>query len=278
MKIALPSICLLFSVSISNATVSVSGATGAGWVSLGTGFDKVGDESTAQSDIVGDAANPGFFTGFNDNGTATPLDDTIAFRVRLDDHGGAGPSIAFDKNIWIGIDADLNGSVDAFIGVTKTQLTISDSGGGLNNSPNTTTIANTAAFTYADSAANFNYRAVNFATDGGTTNDLSPGGTDTDYYVSCVVSFADVVSFLTTQSITIDKNSHVQYLVATAQGVNLGQDVGRLDDTLVGSNSTTSWTTLGVFSNQVPASVPECSATLLTFIGSVFAFGFRRRR
>ena len=58
----------------------------------------------------------------------------------------------------------------------------------------------------------------------------------------------------------------------------MNMDVGRMDDALVGTNDTKSWVTIGAFSSQVPASVPECSATLLTFVGSVLAFGFRRRR
>ena len=106
-------------------------------------------------------------------------DGSIGFRVRLDDHGGNTNTPKFDRNLWIGIDADLNGSIDAFIGVaTPAQnviLGIYDAGTGANTSPNTTSIASlTPTYTYTSSAANYDYRAVNYLNDGGTLDDLTP--------------------------------------------------------------------------------------------------------
>ncbi|MEY3897944.1 MAG: hypothetical protein RLZZ214_3465, partial [Verrucomicrobiota bacterium] len=120
MKIAHPSIALLFSISAANAAISLSGpSVGAGWIQLGANYDFLDDQQTGDpaSDIVGTASSPGFFTAFDNAGTPSLTDGSIGFRVRLDDHGGNTNNPKFDRNLWIGIDADLNGSIDAFIGV-----------------------------------------------------------------------------------------------------------------------------------------------------------------
>lgn len=104
--------------------------------------------------------------------------------MRLDDRCNPTNTPKFDRNPWVGIDADPHGSIDACIGVAtpvqNVTLGIYDAGTGANTSPNTTTIATlTPTYAYATSAANYNHRAVRFPTDGGTLNDLTPGGTDT---------------------------------------------------------------------------------------------------
>jgi hypothetical protein len=298
MKFHLSLIVLLFSPSAAHAAISLSGpSVGAGWIALGANFDFLDDQQTGDSasDIVGTAASPGFFTAFNNAGTPSLTDGSLAFRVRLDDRGGNNNNIKFDRNLWVGIDADLNGSLDAFIGVAtpggNTTIGIYDAGTGANISPNTTTIATlTTTYTYASSAANFNYRPVNFATDGGTTNDLTPGSTgDTDYYVSFSVSFSDVATFLTAQLPTVftastpfTENTPIRYVLGTStQSNSLNQDLGGVNNKNFSGTST--WTTLGAFSPTITATgqlvaVPELSSSFLAIVVSALSFSFHRRR
>ncbi len=300
MKLPYSPIALLFSISAAHAAISLSGpSVGAGWIMLGANYDFLDDQQTGDpaSDIVGTAASPGFFTAFDNAGTPSLTDGSLAFRVRLDDHGGNNNDIKFDRNLWIGIDADLNGSVDAFIGVaTPSQsvtLGIYDSGTGTNTSPNTTTIATlTPTYTYTANAANYDYRAVNYLSDGGTLNDLTPGGTDTDYYVSCIVSFADVAAFLTAQlpavfnaTNPLTENTPLRYVLGTStQSNSLNQDLGGIDNSKAAKvDLSQTWTNLGGFSPTLSASgqlaaVPELSASLLAVIASALSFSFHRRR
>lgn len=295
MKITPALLSLVSAISTTHAAISLTGpSVGAGWISLGSKYDFLDDQQTGDpaSDIVGSAAHPGFFTAFDNAGTASLTDGSIGFRVRLDNHGGSNNNIRFDRNLWVGIDADLNGSIDAFIGVatpgSSTSLGIYDAGTGTNTSPNTTTIAAlTANYTYTGTAANYDYRAVSFPTDGGTLNDLTPGGTDTDYYVSCIVSFADVAAFLTTQlpavfnaTTPFTENTPLRYVLGTStQSNSLNQDLGGINNKTATLTST--WTVLGGFSPTISGSgqlVPEISTTLLALVGSVFGFAFNRRR
>jgi hypothetical protein len=295
MKISTSLLSLVSAISTANAAISLSGpSVGAGWIALGANYDFLDDQQTGDpaSDIVGTAESPGFFTAFDNAGTASLTDGSIGFRVRLDDAGNGG---AFTRNFWVGIDANRDGSIDAFIGVaTPSQTTILgiyDSGGNTNISPSTTSIANlTPTYTYTANAANYNYRAVNYLTDGGTLNDLTPTGTDTDYYVSCIVSFSDVAAFLTAQlpnvfnaSNPFTENTPLRYVLGTStQSNSLNQDLGGINNkTLTKKDEDKTWTELGGFSPTISGSgqlVPEVSATLLALIGSVFGFAFNRRR
>ncbi len=286
---------LFFSAVAANAAISLSGPSiGSGWIMLGANYDFLDDQQTGDpsSDIVGTAASPGFFTAFDNANTSSLTDGTIAFRVRLDAQGGNNNNPKFDRNLWVGIDADTNGSIDAFIGVAtpsqSTTVGIYDAGTGTNTSPNTTTIANlTINYTYTTTAANYDYRAVNYLTDGGTLNDLTATGTDTDYYVSFAVGFAHLAAFLTTQlpssfnnTTPFNENTPLRYVLGTStQSNSLNQDLGGINNKT--ANLTSTWTALGGFSPTITASgnvIPEVSATLLTLVGSVFGFAFHRRR
>lgn len=281
-------LCLLvLAPSPSYAAISLNGPN-TGWKSLGANYDFLKDQQTGDpsSDIVGSAANPGFFTSFDNAGTSSLTDGFLGFRIRLDDHGGNSNSIEFDRNLWVGIDTDLSGSVDVFLGLNMqgnaNEIAIFAPGTGANTSPNTTTISNTAAFTYAPTASNFNYRPVNHLTDGGTTSDSTPATSgDTDYHVSFLVPFANVVSFLNGRNpaISINENTQLRYVLATSTNPNsLNQDLGGVDG---GVNSTSTWAALGGFSPTISSKgqlVPECSASLLAVVGGVVGTGFRRRR
>lgn len=210
------------------------------------------------------------------------MDGTLGFRLRLDEAGGPANKPAFDRAAWIGIDADLNGSVDVFLGInlsgSASELGVYAPGTSANTSPNTTSIASTAFKSYTISTANYDYRPVNFSTDGGTTNDVTTTTTgDPDCYVSFMVPFADVASFLAGKSINITDQTPLHYVSATStQGNSLNQDLGGVNG---GVNSTSSWTSLGGFSQTVYTSgtaVPELGS--VTWIWGIFLSGLIRRR
>jgi hypothetical protein len=248
-------------------------------------YDYFADQQTGDpaSDIVGAGINYGMFSTFNDNGSASATDGTLGFRLRLDDRGGNKNVIEFRRNAWIGIDADMSGSIDVFLGLNlqgnAATLGIFAPGSGTNHSPNKTTVSSTAYITYALSAANYDYRPVDYLTDGGTTNDVTPSTSgDPDYYVSFMIPFADVVSFLAGRSIQINDETPLRYISATTtQGNRLNQDLGGVNG---GVTSNSAWTDLGAFTP--PATIrgnliPEPSGSIL-MLASLAAGCFIRRR
>ncbi len=264
------------------ATVSQSSMA---WTPLIGNYDYLADQQTGvpAGDIVGVGTNYGLLVTMNDNGTAIRTDGTLGFRLRLDAAGGPANKPAFDRAAWIGIDADINGSVDVFLGLnmsgSATELGVYSPGTDANTSPSTTSIASTAYRPTTISASTYDYRPVDFANDGGTTNDVTTTTAgDPDYYVSFMLPFADVVSFLAGKSINITDQSPLRYVSATStQGNSLNQDLGGVNG---GVNSATTWVNLGGFTQTVYASgtaVPEPSGFMLMAMLS-FPFVSLRRR
>ena len=273
--------CLALPVSA--ATVSDPSTV---WTALAGNYDYLADQQTGQAsgDIVGATGNAGFFTTFNDNGSASNTDGTLGFRLRLDDAGGNKNSPVFDRVAWVGLDANNDAVLDAFIGLgmqgSSSTLGIYAPGNSANTSPNTTSIASAAAVAYTIGASNYNYRAVNYNTDGGTTNDATPStADDPDYYVSFMVNFQDLVNYLGTKNISINDQTGLRYVLATStQHNSLNQDLGGVQG---GVNSTLTWVQLSGFSQTVSASgsplVPEPSSALLG-VSTLFLAFLRRRR
>lgn len=255
------------------------------WTALAGNYDYQSDQQTGQAsgDIVGAGTNHGFFTTFNSNGSASNTDGTLGFRLRLDAAGGNKNNPAFDRVAWVGLDANGDAVLDAFIGLgmqgSSSTLGIYAAGNSANTSPSTTSIASTAYKTYTTDAAHYNYRAVNYVNDGGTTNDVTTStADDPDYYVSFMVDFKDLVDFLKTKNITITDQSGLRYVLATStQSNSLNQDLGGVNG---GINSNSTWTQLGGFSQTVTVSgtvVPEPSSLLLGASALLLA-ALRRRR
>lgn len=259
----------------------LSGPSGQ-WVSLGVNYDALNDQQTghASSDIVGNGPNPGFMTMFDPGKSASATDGYVAFRVRLDEAGKKG---AFDHNLWVGMDADLNGSVDVFFGVitqgNRNFIGLFGPGKGANSSPSTTTIESTPYTSYTIGPDNYNYRAVDDRIDGGTTNDLSPGTTgDIDYYLSFMFPFQDVVDFLALDTwqgkskpqISMTDSTALQYMLATSTNINsLNQDFGVFSPVVTVSG-------LPLFT-PVERNVPEISTSLLSSLGMIVMLWRRRR-
>ncbi len=284
-----PFFALLCLSPLAQAVVTVSDFSTA-WTPFLGNYDYLADQQTGQAegDIVGldtvlAPGNHGFFMAFNDNGTASNTDGQLLFRMRLDKAGGNTNNPAFDRVMWVGIDANSDGSLDAFIGLNR-QGNSSDvglylPGTGANTSPSTTSIVSNSPSNIINptSASNYNYRPVNFTNDGGTTNDITTSTSgDPDYYVSFMVPFADVVAFLSsTKSINITDQTSLRFVMATSTQTNsLNQDLGGVNG---GVGSTTTWAALGAFTSSSPLAVPEPTTGLLA-LGSVAALLIRRRR
>jgi len=265
-----------------SATVS---APSTQWTPLVGNYDHLVDQQTGipDGDIVGQGTDYGFLVTYNSAGPGGSPVPTFGFRLRLDAPGGNANDIRFNRAAWLGIDADLNGSIDVFLGVdmsgSANLLGIYSPGTGANTSPSTTSISSTAYLNYTIGNENYNYRPVDYLTDGGTSNDLTPGkkDDDPDYYVSVLVPFEDVVEFLGGKNITINESSPLRYVSATAtQNNSLNQDLGGVQG---GVNSTTTWTELGGFSPIMTATgtaIPEPKTEWLGALG--FLLLLRRRR
>jgi hypothetical protein len=272
-------LCLAQSASAA-LTASVSGSSTL-WTPLVGNFDKETDQQTGppDSDIVGTTADAGMLFIFDDNGTPDDhADGWLGFRVRMDavnSQDGTKPGSV----VVVGIAAGTDGNIDAFVGIDPKavgqtpKIRIYDSGAGTNVSPSTSSIGG-VLYTYDVVSTNFNYRAVNYPGDGGTTNDVTTAASgDIDYYASFLVPFADLAVAL---GIPIDDRVALRYMSVTAQQPNtLNQDFGGVDGTINGNNSTTTWVEMGAFSNSV--SVPEPSSTL-SALSSCAAFLLLRRR
>lgn len=273
-------------LTLGNASAATVSDPSTLWTPLAGNYDYTADQQTGQpaGDIVGTGTNYGFLTTFNDNGSASNTDGTLGFRLRLDAAGGNKNNPAFDRVAWVGIDANNDAVLDAFIGLgmqgSSSTLGIYAPGSSANTSPSTTSISSTAYTSYTISSSNYNYRPVNSTTDGGTTNDVTTSTTgDPDYYLSFMVNFQNLVTFFGTKGITVTDQTGLRYVLATSTQMNsLNQDLGGVNG---GINSTQTWTQLGGFTQTVKASgaplVPEPSSFFLG-ASSLLLACLRRRR
>jgi len=265
------------------AEVMVTSPTTAGWwrvpaYSSTNQFDYLDDQQTGhpEADIVGTPANPAFYTAFNDpNSTPSLLDGEIAYRIRV----GADRQPNFggwDKVLVIGMDVDLNGSLDVFMTSSRnTQANaIWDAGPGLNTGPSTTTIANTAYETFAWTASNFYFTNVSAAIDPPVTDTDLDGDGYTDWFVTFSLPFTNLV--LDVKALTgvdINERSMVAYVVATSTQDNaFNQDLNGVPKTY---DANATWEDLGAMSD--PIMIPEPASAML--LGAGFAcVAFSRRR
>lgn len=218
-------------------------------------------------DIVGDLSNASAYMLFDDAGTTSVLTDGfIAFRVRI---GADTPPAGFSQFLAVGVDGDLDGSLDVFIAVDHKgpdELAIYDSG-GTNTTPDNTVVASTGA-TYTEDASNYDFSAVDAVIDPlATSFDLDGDGND--YFVTFVVPFQDLVDALTANGVSgFDENTLAQFVIATSTTASaLNQDFAGPTG---GVGSTSTWTTLGAFSDPfAPIQAPEPGSAALMLLGLI---------
>ena len=244
--------------------------------------DVYNDEQTGdtESDIVGNASRPALYMQFDDGGTPLDLTDgNIAFRLRL---GAQRNPPGFSRFAAVGMDADLDGALDIFIGVDNSgggdRIEIYNGGGGGNTAPNNTTIVSvtppdplpdpdslTYPLTYAQTGSNYDWSMTNSTIEPGESNfDLDADG-NTDYFLSWLVPYNDIVTLLSRSPHNIIINEHwpAQYVAGTStQDDALNQDLGGPDGE---TDSGLTWEELGAVSDPVVFAPEPGSLNLLLF-------------
>ena len=225
-----------------------------------------------EADIVGDTVNPAFYFRFDDAGTPSTTDGAIGFRVRI---GADKNPAGFDHFMGVGLDANADGALDLFLAVENSgnpdQLGIFDAGSGANTSPSTTSINSSPLVSYALSVSNYDFDDVDATIDPtATTFDIDADG-DTDQFLTWVIPFGDLVAALSGQGISgFDDGSAMRFVLGSSTQPNaLNQDLGGPNG---GTSSTSTWSTLGAFSNFGSAAggfapIPEPNTATLVSLG-----------
>ena len=273
--------------AFASMTVDVTSPT-TNWTTITYGNnypDPSNDQQTGstESDIVGNIDHPSAYVAFGDAGTPSLTDGTLGFRIRL---GADQNPVGFKGALFVGIDANGDGVLDLFIGVDNSgsadKIGIWSPGSGANISPNTTSIVSAPLASYTITALNYNWTAVNSTIDPtvGTATDINGDGKN-DYFLTFTVPFADVVTQLNAQGISVNQNSTFSYVVATATQANsLNQDLNGVGGSY---DPNATWSTLGVISDPITAGgipIPEPSTALASAILAAVAVvhrNFRRK-
>ncbi|QQL45015.1 hypothetical protein [Sulfuriroseicoccus oceanibius] len=241
------------------------------------------DQQTGQpeSDLVSDANNDFFLTSFDDAGTSSVTDGTIAFRFRLGaDQGSPG----YNGALFAGIDANNDGTLDVFVGVNnkKGQVGIW-SPTGVITSEDSLKSEGFGTFLGGAAATDFyDWRAVTSAdVPVGEPLDLDKENKGAvDYYLSFAIDFSSLVSALADAGISIDQDTALRYVAGTSeQGNSFNQDLGGVG---AGFDGSLTWSELGVVSDPVTASgvvvaVPEPAGAMLSVLGGALLMMRRRR-
>jgi hypothetical protein len=236
-------------------------------------------------DIVGGVGiNPGFMVQFWNGGDDTSrTDGQIAFRLRMS--GDSSPS-GFSVTAFVGMDLTQDGVLDLFVtgrdASGSADITIRDAGTGANNSPSTSTISNTNTFSYATSATNFSWMPVTGSNDPEASSLDIDNNNGTDYFVSFLVPFADLVSAASSLGIdsSFDDTKSLAYVAMTSTNPNnLTGDFHGLTKDEAGSTQT--FRDLGGISPELSADgtpIPEPATFVVAFGLVALAFGIHRRR
>lgn len=196
---------------------------------------QTGSGSVSQ-DIVGDGSAPSTYMHLSDT--------ELAFRIRVsNNNGGTGASDYEFKNFaFVGIDGDVNGSIDFFLGAynpsgSNGRIGIYGSASGYaNDGPSTTGISGKPIIAFEP------VRGVNYAiTDaGGSFNG------DSDYFISFSFDMADIQSAFATKGINFTSSSPFTFITGTAaQDNSFNQDINGMDGD--GWSSGQTWQSLGTY-------------------------------
>ncbi|WOH37806.1 putative Ig domain-containing protein [Thalassotalea fonticola] len=233
-KVYLTTFSLLFITCTAQAediTIDLGGASSA-WKAImkGSNFDPNGDTQAGAEavELVGDADHSVLYTLYDDQGTVTNADDSIAYRIRL---GGTKDSAVY----VIGIDANLDGKIDLFLNANGKQngraIEFVDPGNGANISPNTTSMENNSSFEIAYTGLNYNFDSVQTIDGNSVTTDIGPNG-KLDHFISFEFPFSDLqTEMVNIAGLNVDENTIMQYiLVSLTQSSSINGDVGGIDD------------------------------------------------
>lgn len=249
------------SVSV-NAIVDVtSGVSGdSSWISVvpdSNSFDYLQDQQTGSGsvsqDLVGGKVDFGsgltdygvFYVQFDDQGSSSTTDDELAFRMRLNDADGVKKD-TYQFYAFVGLDIDLNGSLDFFLGIynpdntgSKSISIYSSDPGKLNISPSTTGFG--LQLKEITPVKNNNWSLT-------VVDDGSMFSGDTDYFISWKYTLSDINSALAAINpawiMTVD--TPLRMVIGTAsQDNSYNQDMGGIEG--IDTKSPITWAELGVF-------------------------------
>jgi hypothetical protein len=234
-----------------------------------------------ESDIVGNSTDPALYIHFDGAGTPSTTDGTFYYRVRVSADSPAVNPNGFRHFFAFGLDADLDGALDLFLGVDNSGSTrdigIFDPGTGLNVSPDTTSIISTPIQRYDELSSNYDFSPVD-ATIDPTATTFDVDGADNDYFLSYAIPFQDIVNALIAKGIAFDEDSSFQMVAGTSTQANaLNQDLGGPDG---GTSSTETWAALGAITGVISATnlAPEPSSGALFALGLVILVAAKRQR
>mgnify|MGYP001825615941 CR=1 FL=1 len=197
------------------------------WAALleGVQYDNVSDTQAnkAGTEIVGDATHPSMYVNYDDNGTTTginpELDDILSFRIRIGDE----TKTTHSSYVFVGIEANGDGIMDAFLSSGAGETNLWDAGTDSNTSPSTTDLSNSAYVTYTHGASNYNFAPVSVANDPDWdgNNDIGSDGR-LDVFVSFSLLVSDLDAFLAepAQGITFTPATQLRFVSLTATQTN----------------------------------------------------------
>lgn len=245
--------------------------------------DPINDSQTgqAEADIVGTSTLSGFFTDYDEGLTSGLSDDTLSFRLRL---GTEETPSGFSHIAIIGLDADLDGTNDAFIMLDNSgqnEIALYTTGNKANDSPKTTSTKSTS-YSYPQNSTNYDWSMVSsnnctectLAADYDLDNDFNP-----DFYLSFSVPFEDIIAVLALDGITgITPQSQINYIAGTSTNTNsFNQDLVGVDGDPI---ATSTWASLGAISQTntfIPAPEPGTGTMLGLGLGWL-AISRKKRR
>ena len=256
------------------------------WVPLAYGNanfpDAARDQQTGSGevDLVGNLSHPSLYMNYQGS---SPTSGWLAFRFRVAED--ASP-LGFKGAAFVGLDADLDGDLDLFLGVNNQGSSdfvgLWNPGASLNNAPANTSVANPPLRSYSITASIYDFSPVSAATDPVAISYDLDGGGRTDRFLSFLVPLADVSIALAARGISdFTANSPLQLMAATgSQGNNFNGD---LNGIVGGNSSGVSWSQLGGFTRTYSfdsvTPIPEPnSAFLLSIAGGFFFLIMARRR
>ncbi|MFC4993448.1 PEP-CTERM sorting domain-containing protein [Rubritalea tangerina] len=287
--------CLVSSVH-SFAALSSIDAPSSAWNSVS--YKSVADDPTDSNgaqheELVGTALVPFFFTAFDDNSTpSNKTDGTMYFRTR---HADADNKGNFSSNLFIGIDANKDFVLDAFVGVNSSGnsndiFIASPDFSASNDSVNDSKIdRGTETSVTINPGVNYNWRKLTAADFSDPTDSLdldgAQDGSEDDYYLSFSVNFNTLSSVLSTNTgTTVDEDTALRFVVGTStQNNSFNKDLGGLNGS---GDFGTAFSLLpngGPVSEQfsatgTPILVPEPTSSMLLASGLLLACGIRRKK